>query len=182
MGRFSSFLSDYLLLCACCIFLVSTLNPFLIANYYFMRWGNQPIGRLFTVAYWSYKAFLGIEGEVFLNNYWFNNADPALTDSLSISWILVAIFFLQILILTSGIISLLKTRKIRIIPFVSSAIIALLMIQVYARASGVGFGLVTYELGYWLTYPSIFLFLSAIIFHLYSNREKSLHAPAHALT
>jgi hypothetical protein len=180
MYRFSRFLSDYLSLCACCIFFVSTLNPFLTSSYYFSRLGFM-VGD-FTVTYWSYKAFLGIEGEVFLNNYWFNNADMALTDSLGISWILVGIFLLQILTLTSGIISLLKTRDIRIIPFASSTIAALLMIQVYARASGVGLGLIIYEPGYWLTYPSLFLFLAALIFHLHSNREKTLHTPTNTLT
>jgi len=161
------------------MFLVSTLNPFFAANYYFSRWGFMPVVRNFTVTYWSYKAFSSTGDEVFLNNYWFNNANPALTNYLGISWILVAIFLLQILTLTSGIFSLLKTRKIRIIPFVSSVIVVLLMIQVYVKASGVGLGLKTYQLGYWLVYPSIFLFLSALIFYLYSNREKTLHAPAH---
>jgi len=182
MGRFSSFLSDYLLLCAYCIFLVSILNPFLVASYYFSSWGFMPVIRNFSVTYWSYKAFSNTEDEFFLSDYWFNDADPALADYLGISWVLVAIFLLQILTLISGIISLLKIRKIRIIPLVSSVIIVLLMIQVYAKTSEVGLGLKTYQLGYWLTYPSIFLFLSAIIFHLYSNREKSLNAPAHALT
>jgi hypothetical protein len=159
MYRFSKFLSDSLLLCACCIFLVSTLNPFIISNYYFSRWGQMPVIRNFTVVYWSYKASSGNGDEVFLNSYWFNNADPALTNYLGISWFLVIIFLLQILTLTSGIFSLLKTRKIRIIPVVSSVIVLLLMIQVYVKASGVGLGLKTYNLGYWLTYPSILLFL-----------------------
>jgi len=141
----------------------------------------MPVIRNFTIAYWSFKAFSSGD-EVFLNSYWFNNADPALTDYLGISWILVAIFLLQILTLTSGIFSLLKTRKTRIIPFVSSVIIVLLMIQIYAKASGVGLGLKTYQLGYWLTYPSIFLYFYALIFHLYSNREKTLHTPKHTLT
>jgi hypothetical protein len=181
MYRFSSFLSDSLLFSACCIFFVSALNPFLTANYYFSRWGNLPIIRNFSVTYWSYKAFLSNGNEVFLKNYWFNDADLALANYLGISWILVAIFFLQILTLTSGIFSLLKARKVRIIPFVSSMIIVFLMIQVYSKASEVGLGLKTYQLGYWLTYPSIFLFLSALIFHLYSDREKTLHTPSHTL-
>jgi hypothetical protein len=183
MYRFSRFLSDSLLFSACCIFFFSTLNPFLTSSYYFPRWGNLPIIRNFSVTYWSYKAFLSNVHEFVMgNSYWFNDADPALTNFLGVSWILVAIFLLQILTLTSGIFSLLKTRKIRIIPFVSSVIIVLLMIQVYVKVSGVGLGLKAYQLGYWLTYPSIFLFLSALIFHLYSNRKKTLHTPSHTLT
>jgi hypothetical protein len=161
--------------------LVSTLNPFFTANYYFPRWGLLPVVRNFTVTYWSYKAFSSTEDEVFLNSYWFNNADLALVNYLGISWILVAMFFLQILTLTSGIFSLLKIRKVRIIPFVSSLITILLMVHVYVKASGVGLGLKTYQLGYWLAYPSIFLFLSAFVFHLDSIREKTLHTPSHTL-
>jgi len=182
MYRFSRFLSDSLLFSAFCIFLVSTLNPFLSSNYYFPSWGFMPVIRKSTVTYWSYKALSSTGDEVFLSNYWFNNADPASANYLGVSWILVTIFLLQVLTLTSAIISLLKIRGIRIIPFVSSAFTILLMIQVYVKASGVGLGLRTYQLGYWLTYPSIFLYFYALIFHLYSNREKTLHTPSHTLT
>ena len=175
MHRFSRFLSDYLLFSACCIFLVSTLNPFLTANYHFPSWRQLPVIRNFSVTYWSYRAFSSTVGEVFLSSYWFNNADPALANYSGISWVLVAIFLLQIMTLTSGIFSLLKARKIRIIPFASSVIIVLLMVHVYVKVSGVGLGLKTYQLGYWLTYPSIFLFLSAFIFHLDSHGEKTSH-------
>jgi hypothetical protein len=142
----------------------------------------MPVIPSFTVTYWSYKAFSSTRDEVFLNNYWFNNADLALANYLGISWILVTIFLLQVLTLISAVISLLKIRGIRIIPFVSSVLTILLMIQVYVKASGVGLGLKTYQLGYWLTYPSIFLYFYALIFHLYSNREKTLHTPTHTLT
>jgi hypothetical protein len=143
---------------------------------------HGPLIRNFSVTYWSYKAFSSTRGEVFLSGYWFNNADPALASHLGISWILVAIFLLQVLTLASGIFSLLKARKIRVIPFVSSMIIVLLMVQVYAKASGVSLVVHTYQLGYWLTYLSLFLFLDALIFHLYANREKTQHTPPHAQT
>lgn len=181
MYRFSRFLSDYLLFSACCTFLISTLNPFLTSNYYFPSWGDLPVIRSFSVTYWSYKAFLSNGTEVFLKNYWFSNADPALVNHLGIYWILVAIFFLQILTLTSGIFSLLKARKARIIPFISSIIIVFLMIQIYLKTSGIDLGFKTYQLGYWLNYPSIFLYFYALIFHLYSNREKT-YTPTHTLT
>jgi hypothetical protein len=182
MHTFSRFLSDFLLFSASCISLVSILNPFLTANYYyFSRWGFRPVIRI-SVTYWSYKAFSSTRGEVFLSNYWFNTADPGLASHLGISWILVAIFLLQVLTLASGIFSLLKARKIRVIPFVSSMIIVLLMVQVYAKASGVSLSVHTYQLGYWLTYLSLFLFLDALIFHLYANREKTQHTSTHAQT
>jgi hypothetical protein len=182
MHTFSRFLSDFLLLSASCIFLISILNPFFTANYYFRRWEQLPVFRNLSVTYWSYKAFSSTRGEAFLTGYWFNNADPALTSYSGVSWFLVAIFLLQVLTLASGIFSLLKTRKIRVIPFVSSMIIVLLMVQVYAKASGVSLGIHTYQLGYWLTYLSLFLFLDALIFHLYASREKTQHTSIHAQT
>lgn len=174
MRRFFRFLSDSLLFCACCVFPVSILNPFLTVNYYFSSWGYMPVIRNFTITYWSYMAsFPSTEYIALLGGYWFNDFDPALARFLGVSWILVAMFLLQILTLTSGILSLLKARKMRIISFVSSAITVLLMIQVYARIGGVS--LKIYQLGYWFAYPSIFLFLSALIFDLYSDKEKTPH-------
>jgi glucan phosphoethanolaminetransferase (alkaline phosphatase superfamily) len=168
--RFFRFLSDYLLLSACCIFLISTLSPFLVVNYplfYPLREGDSPLPGIigFTMTYWSYMAISSSGTKVFLNNYWFNNNDLASPSSLGISWIIVAIFLLQVLTLTSAIVSLLRLRKIRIIPFVSSIIIVFLMIQVNLKTSETPFiGPGTYQLGYWLTYVSIILFLSALAF------------------
>jgi hypothetical protein len=106
--------------------------------------------------------------KVFLNNYWFNN-NPALTNYLGISWVLVAIFLLQVLTLASGIFSLLRKTKTRIIPLISSIIIVFLMIQVYWKASGVLIESVVFgRPGYWLLYPSIILFLSSLAFSLAS--------------
>jgi len=182
MCRFSRFLSDFLLLSAICIFLISILSPLFSANYIsFIGW-DRPVIRNYSVTYWSYKAVLGAGDEFFLNSYWFNNADPARTSYSGISWNLVAIFLLQVLTLASGIFSLLKARKIRVIPFVSSMIIVLLMVQVYAKASELILVVRTYQLGYWLTYLSLFLFLDALIFHLYASREKTQHTSTHAQT
>jgi hypothetical protein len=89
----------------------------------------------------------------------------------------VLIFLLQILTLASGIFSLLKARIVRVIPFISSMIIVFLMVQAYLKANEVGLGLKTYQLGYWLSYPSVFLFFYSLIFHLYSDREKTSTHP-----
>ena len=165
--RFFRFLSDYLLLSACCIFFISTLSPFLAVNYpLFLREGDSPIPILgFTITYWSYMAISSSGTKVFLNNYWFNN-NPALANYLGISWVLVAIFLLQVVALASGIFSLLKARKVRVVSFVSSIITVILMIQVYSKVRGTLFfsSFATYQLGYWLTYVSIILFLSALAF------------------
>jgi hypothetical protein len=111
-----------------------------------------------------------MRNEVFTNNYWFNNENPAF-DSLGVTWFLIAIFSLQILTLIFGTFAFLKA-KIRIIPFVSSFVTVLLMAQVYMNVSGVGMILEkTCQSGYWLTCLSLFLFLGSFIFHLYSNRE-----------
>jgi hypothetical protein len=180
MYRFSRFLSDFLLLSAICIFLISILSPLFSANYIsFIGW-DRPVIRNYSVTYWSYKAVLGAGDEFFLNSYWFNNADPARTSYSGISWNLVAIFFLQLLTLTSGTFSLLKMRNIRIVPLISSLIMLFLMIQAYVKANK-GLTINNLELGYLLMYPTIFLFLFALIFHLYSKREKTRHKPARPL-
>jgi hypothetical protein len=159
------------------MFLVSFLNPFLIAKYYFASWGQLQIMGNVTITFWSYKAFSSNGNEVFTKNYWFNSENPAF-DSLGVTWLLIVIFSLQILTLIFGIFSLLKTKKIRIIPFVSSFIIVLLMIQVYVNVRGVGIILEkAYQSGYWLTCLSLFAFLGSFIFHLYSNREKNSTHP-----
>jgi hypothetical protein len=128
------------------------------------------------VIYWSYRASIENGLDIFLNNYWFNSADLALTNYLNISWALIAIFILQTLTLAFGIISLLKIRGIRIIPFVSSVLTILVMIQVYVKASEVGLGLKTYQLGYWLNYPSMFLFLLSFTISIVAKKKKQWEA------
>jgi hypothetical protein len=180
MHRFSRFLSDFLLLSATCTFLVSVLNPFSTANYIFPNGWHPQMLRDISVTYWSYKAFADWGEFFFLTSYWFGGAYPVFTGYLGISWILVAIFLLQVLTLASGIFSLLKTRIIRIVPLISSLIMLFLMIQVYAKVR-VFFTVSNYGLGYWLMYPTIFLFYFALIFHLYSRGEKTRHRPTRPL-
>lgn len=165
--RFCRFLSDVLLLSACCIFLVSILGPFLTVPYYFPRWFQMPVITEFTVTYWSYKATVGngYGTEVFFGNYWFSRIDSEV-GFLGVSWILAAMFSLQVLTLASGSVSLLKIHKARIIPFVSSLSVLLLMVYVHVQADKRTLYLTKYELGYWLVYPSMFLFLLAFILSL----------------
>jgi hypothetical protein len=179
MHRFSRFLSDFLLVSAICIFLISILNPLFSANYISFSGWDIPVIRNYRVTYWSYKAVLGAGDEFFLNSYWFNNADPARTSHLGISWNLVGISLLQLLILASGIFSLLKNRDIRIVPLISSLIVLVLMIAVFMKVD-TGLVMIDYKLGYFFTYPTIFLFHFALIFHLYSKREKTQHTQTKA--
>lgn len=167
-NRFFDFSSDFLLLSACIIFLFTFLEPFMTVSYLFSRWGQMPVIRSFTVTYWSYKAIIDNSAgtQVLIGNYWFGNADAALTKFLGVSWILVAIFLLQVFTLIIGLISLLKFKKARFIPFVSSLAVMSLMIYVFAQASKWTLGIARYEPGYLLMYLSIFLFFYAFILSL----------------
>ena len=176
--RFFDFSSDLLLLSACLIFLFTFLEPFMTVSYRFPRWGDMPVIRSFTVTYWSYKAILNnnLGTQVLIGNYWFGNADVALTSFLGVSWVLAAMFLLQIFTLIAGLISLLKIKKTRFIPFVSSLAVTSLMISAFAQASKWTLGIASYEPGYLLTYSSIFLFSCAFILSLtraYSSKQTS---------
>ena len=170
--RFSRFLSDVLLLSACCVFLVSTLNPFLTVPYHFSRWGNMPVICRFTVTYSSYKATVGngFRTEAFFGDYWFSHIESEI-GFLGVSWVLIAMFLLQILTLVSGFVSLLKIHKARIIPFILSLSVILLMVYVFVQGQKRTLYLAGYERGYWLVYPSMFLFLLASILSLATNRN-----------
>jgi len=161
---FSNFLSDVLLISACYLFLLSIPAPFLTVPYYSRRWGYVPVITEFTVTYWSYKAVVanGIESKAFFGNYWLSPSDSRV-GFIGVSWFLAGIFLLQVLTLISGSISLFKKRKARIIPFVSSLSTLILMVQVYVQADKWTLALIEYESGYWLIYPSMFLFLLASI-------------------
>lgn len=173
--RFFDFSSDLLLLSACLIFLFTFLEPFLTVPYLFPRLGQMPVIRSFTVTYWSYKAIIDNSAgtQVLIGNYWFGDADAALTSFLGISWVLATMFLLQIFTLIVGLISLLKIKKARFIPFVSSLAVMSLMIYVFAQTSKWTSGIARYEPGYLLTYLSIFLFFCAFMLSL-ANKHSNV--------
>jgi len=184
-GNFFRFLSDVLLLSALCLFLISVLSPFMTVQYRFIipGVGGAPIFRAFEVTYWSFSAVIGdgIVTKAFFGDYWFGSND-ALAVSSGISWVLILIFVLQVATLVVGFLSLLRIKKLRIFPFVSSSVMIALMVYAFVQASQLGYSLGTYGLGYWFVYLSAFLFLSSSILGLAIKRNSGRKATATPLT
>jgi hypothetical protein len=83
---------------------------------------------------------------------------------MDIPMFLITMFLTQVFTLVLGLLSLFfKKKKLRIIPFVSSAIVTVLMVRTYVETSASHISSVKYEPGYWLAYPSMLFFIIAFI-------------------
>lgn len=158
--------------CACCLLLISIFFPFVTLEH------GSMIMDHYDVTYWSYRATVRkwgvayVESEpLLLSNYWFENQEPysyPATSYLGITWILVALFHMQILTLGFGFFAVFKQRKsTQLLPVISCFSVVFLMGSMVAQAGSLS-GLARragpkYELGYWLCYPSIILFILAFI-------------------
>jgi hypothetical protein len=73
-------------------------------------------------------------------------------------------FAAQVLTLGTGIVSIfVNNRALASIPVITNATVIGLMIYVIQVLLERNFALTPYQLGYWLTYPSMLLFLSAFV-------------------
>jgi len=152
--------------CACSLFLVSILFPFLTVHYHTIIPEVK-----YNVTYWSHKATItntglwgyGTSETLFFNDYWFTLGRlyyPPSPSDFEISWVLVAMFFAQILTLGFGFTALFKReRMIQFLPLISCLSVTFIMTLTTARVHGQILDLANYGLGYWLTYPSTILFL-----------------------
>lgn len=79
-------------------------------------------------------------------------------------------FLVQILTIALGLLSLsFRKEWMALIPFVSSATVMMLMVSVYNELAR-WFPQRDYEMGYWLVYPSMLLFLLAFITSLVARK------------
>jgi len=173
-NRSLSLLAAVLTFSACGLFLVSALLPFLKAPYISLI----PESFSYVITYSSYKAtiiyvipsdivrpFSGnvMSRTVFFIDYWF----APLQTAMGISWILVTLFFAQLSTLSVSLASFsVKRWEVQTIPVISSLSVTLLMVYVFVQVQNWTWGLLNYEFGYWLTYPSTILFLNALILRL----------------
>jgi hypothetical protein len=170
-------LKKILAIIGCLVFLFSFVSPFYYSNPMSM------IEQSYSIYYWSFKAdeqhywvhsYTG-DRQYWLYDYWFNDYYAYATYP-GLSWVLIFMFIAQILTLVTGIASIfVSSRIVSLIPIISCLTTIALMVHVNMRISENLVGRFSYQQGYWLTYPSLFLFLYAFIFHLYSSREKTLH-------
>jgi len=148
----------------CLLFIGSVILPFYRFNL------ASLIETRTSILYWSFKfdiqtfRRLGpFDGnplairEFWFCNYWFDYY----TSSLGLSWIMISMFIIQILILISGVASIFIGKRIfAIVPAVLCPMNTALMIYVNVVLQESTWALSSYQLGYWLTYPSIFLFIA----------------------
>jgi hypothetical protein len=166
--------------CACCLFLVSVLSPFVTVPYHTIIPEDD-----YHVTYWSHRAtvtYLKLRYVVRSENlsfstYWFAQQEPysyPTPSTLGVSWVLISMFLIQILTLGFGFATLFRHGKSTLLPPISCLFVTFLMVYVMAQAQNQTFGLPKYELGYWLCYPSTILFLCAFILHLVENTWEKL--------
>lgn len=162
----------FLTACACGLFLISTLLPFLAVPFYSIVEEDE-----YITTHWSLMAtishrVLGVEKEshvLLFSDYWLASrrlgGPPPV--NLDIPWALISMFLMQILTLGFGFASVFwNVKKIRLLPLLTSLFVLSLMVFANIRAQDLTYGLTRYEPGYWFAYPSIALFLSAFVLGL----------------
>jgi hypothetical protein len=169
-GRLIRLLSDILLLSACCLFLISVVEPFLTSSR--LTWG-QPVGTRVNVDYWSYKASVMSDHETHIfSDYWFAYYDYIPIFMTRIPTFLIGLLMIQILTIAVGVLSLgLRKGWIRLVPFVSSATVILLMFFIHNELEK--YAIINYEVGYWLVYPSMLLFLLAFMMNSLTGKRRT---------
>jgi hypothetical protein len=177
-GRLVMFLSDFLLLSACCLFVISMGKPFLKNSSEYVCTAiidvpESPYCKPLPSYYWSFQAFHSINNKITqFNSYWFSNLDEIPMSETQAPTLLIAIIMAQILTVASGLLSLgLRKRWIRLVPFVSSATVMSLMFFTHNELAK--YAIINYEIGYWLVYPSMLLFLLAFMMNSLAGKRRT---------
>jgi len=162
-------LRKILIALACCFSLASILFPFLTVTYYSIIREDA-----YFVNYWSYKATItytrlghAFKNEtIFFDTYWFEVGKPYSYPSLAdlkVSWITITVFLAEILTLCFGVAAfLMKKRKIKVLPFISCLSVIFLMLGMMTQIQSQTYCQQKFELGFWLTSASAFLFLLGV--------------------
>jgi hypothetical protein len=156
----------------CLVFLFSFVSPFCFFRP--VRWFEESS----SLYYWSFKIdvqhyWLGSPtgfSQYWFHDYWFSTY----VDTYSgLSWVLVFMFMAQILTLVTGIASIFTSNRIvALIPIILCPTTIALMLHVKIKVSETP-GFFSYQQGYWLTYPSMSLFLLSFILGLVMRKRDS---------
>jgi hypothetical protein len=161
----------------CLIFLYSVTSPFLFSTSVFYPAISIPESRTFYVQFWSFKSWNSIHSlsrmsdmntEHQLLDYWgtFYMYAPELC------LIFVFMFMFQILTLATGMTSVFtKRRALALTPVLMCLAVIVLMTYVIIELYEWKWQMDSIEQGYWLAYPSMFLFLFSSIANMVSKRE-----------
>jgi hypothetical protein len=158
-------LKKVLVILGCLSFLFSLMFPFYHES---MVAIVVPASRS-EICFWSYKiesSYLGGQYDYWLSDYWFSLQSAW---GLETSWILVSTFTIQLLTLALGLVPIrINRRTLFFAPVLLTSTIAVLMtgtgkilehpIVPMLQAFSAG-----YQLGYYLVYPSIAMFLFAFL-------------------
>ena len=150
--------------------ILSTLIAFfvflfsIVFSFYHITFGSLEYS---DATYWSYKAdhFLfvlkPVSSQSWFFHYWFGDNNPSYIIGSWVSWILLAMFAIQILTLAFGAASLVIDRRIILsVPLCLSLTVLAMMFYVGYRLSSFNYG-GGYQLGYYLVFPSVAMFVSA---------------------
>ena len=143
----------------CLFFMFSFIFPFCFVGL------AVPGGRTST-CYWSYEydyhvvADLRGSGSIhqLFSDYWFN---PSLSVVPSISWALILLFAVQILTLAFGVAFVVSNRRTLSFEPILFGVAALVLMTYTGEMLFRSFYSNQYQLGYYLVYPSVVLFLCA---------------------
>jgi hypothetical protein len=176
--RKRDFLSDLLLVLSLGLFLLSTIQPFLVL---IDKTVSDPFGMprpisFLNVNYFSFEAIYSTEGfhnTISFDAYWFGRNELNLFASFPIANILVIMFTFQVLTLLLGFAILPLKPRTRIFPLITCVVTTALMSwSYYILKSGPyltsspfyrGRLLLTLGNGYWWAYPSMLLIVVSMI-------------------
>lgn len=163
-------LKKVLSMIGCLFFLCSLIFPFLFvsrpASQFMVDWDNT--------YFWSFKSSTHQIRSFFLNQtleYWFYDywvRESAFRSDLLVVFSLM--FVVQILTLLAETASILINRRVLpLVPAILCPIVTALMVHV---GTSYEFS-ISYQLGYWLTYPSMFLFIIAFMLTLVTSKKQT---------
>lgn len=162
----------------CLFFLFSFICPFCYA-----RWSPvlSPLldGQSWSTYNWSYEAaehYVNALSQSYMSHYWFSDywfSSMGFVD-LGIPWILISLFAVQVLTLIFGVAFIMSNRRILSFePIILSIAVAALMTYTGWVISGELEVLSSkFQLGYYLVYPAIGMFLLAFLLNEVTRRRQ----------
>jgi hypothetical protein len=156
----------------CLVFVFSFISPFYFISSEFGGTGS-------SAYYWSYKSdyyySMDLRGSgsshPWFSSYWFT---PSLAGGVGIPWILVSIFTVQILTLVFGVVFIFSSRRaLSFEPVIFSMIVLALMMTTGEQANEIlTYFVGQYQLGFYLAYASMVMFLVAFLLNEATARAK----------
>lgn len=185
------FLADTLLVVGLGLFLLSTIQPFLVLT---DVTPPDPYDGFLRVISFRDAGFFSFKADYFIyiiirsvsfDAYWFGSNELNTYSFSPVSYILVAMFTLQIMTLLLGFAVLPLKTRMRMLPLITCLATTLLMTWVYSSLHNVFdyayFPIIGWHYrwslanGYWWTYPSILLIIASTI--LARGRQNKLLFP-----